>query len=82
VDLDALERQCTRQLQPAGGDLVNPFTPVGQQPRVAGRAQIEATRVLAAMDGDTRKAHSAYVLGRGEAFTIVPVEQRRRSQVR
>lgn len=82
VDLDALERFCTSQLQPAGGDLVNPFTPVGQQPRVAGRAQIEATRVLAAMDGETRKAHSAYVLGRGETFTIVPVEQRRRSQVR
>ncbi len=78
VDLDSLERHCTAQLQPKGGDLVNPFTPVGAEPRGLGSGQVEATRVLAAMDGETRKAHSAYVLGRGETFAIVPVEQRRR----
>jgi hypothetical protein len=78
VDLDSLERHCTAQLQPKGGDLVNPFTPVGSEPRELGRGQVEATRVLAAMDDETRKAHAAYVLGRAESFSIVPVEQRRR----
>lgn len=78
VDLDLLERCCSGQLQTKEGEVVNPFTPDGAEQPGAGTAQVEASRVLQLMAPETRNVHSAYVLGRGESFNVVPVDQRRR----
>lgn len=57
---------------------MNPFTPDGSEQPSAGTAQVEAPRVLQLMAPETRNAHSAYVLGRGESFNVVRIDQRRR----